>query len=204
MDAGFEGGAEQGDELPPLPEWSEAMHAVDVGSATPLEAFIYANEPAGDSDETHFREQLRAAIKFCLREYGAACRASRAKGEAVYQYRQRAVGGDWIECRSNTEALLEDGATAGCFEFRTLYTEGAGAAADALDAARYRAALQPFATAYAPEAARVAKFYTPRDLEQYGDSFDRNTITPAVTMGDFRRAYEALAARTSPEGAADA
>ncbi len=60
-----------------------------------------------------------------------------------------------------------------------------------------RAALKPFADAYAPEAERVARFYTPDDLAKYGDAFDRNTVTPAVTMGDFRRAYEAFRAPIS-------
>jgi hypothetical protein len=51
-----------------------------------------------------------------------------------------------------------------------------------------RAALKPFADAYRPE------LQTNTDDPRFAEFLDRNTITPSMTMGDFRRAYEALAA----------
>lgn len=65
------------------------------------------------------------------------------------------------------------------------------------------AALRPFAEAYAPEARRMAKYYTDEDLAKYGARMDANTITPSVTMGDFRRAHEAYF-RTVPSPASQA
>lgn len=59
---------------------------------------------------------------------------------------------------------------------------------------RLRAALEPFAAAFAPE--RPA--YAGQDALTI-ESFDRNTITPQVTMGVFRRAWEAMTGRRALE-----
>jgi len=40
-----------------IPSWEEAERAVEGGNPTPLDVFIYENEPAGKNDEL-FREQL--------------------------------------------------------------------------------------------------------------------------------------------------
>ena len=45
-----------------IPTWEEAQECVDAQCASALDIFVYANEPAGDSDETHFRAQLQAVI----------------------------------------------------------------------------------------------------------------------------------------------
>lgn len=55
----------------------------------------------------------------------------------------------------------------------------------AAENARLRDALAPFSLAYRPDAHRDAD---PR-MQAF---LDANQITPNMTMGDFRRAYEAL------------
>ena len=55
-----------------------------------------------------------------------------------------------------------------------------------------RAALRPFADAYAPEADRIEKFFTADDKVKYTAAWDGNTVTPGgINMGHFRHAYEA-------------
>lgn len=57
------------------------------------------------------------------------------------------------------------------------------------DCARLLAALKPFAESYKPEAERLEEFGATAELREF---LDRNRITPPMTMGDFRKAYEAV------------
>ena len=47
-----------------IPTWQEAKEAIESGSCTPLDVFVFDNEPAGDEDEKKFRLELQAAIDF--------------------------------------------------------------------------------------------------------------------------------------------
>ncbi len=51
------------------------------------------------------------------------------------------------------------------------------------------AALEPFATAFKPAAEQLRKYGASDVMLTY---LDRNTVTPTMTMGDFRRAFEAV------------
>jgi hypothetical protein len=53
-----------------LPEWDDCKAAVDAGEATPIQEFIYNNEPAGDRDSRLFRKQLVLMLnQFCEGEW---------------------------------------------------------------------------------------------------------------------------------------
>lgn len=41
-----------------IPTWAEAAEAVRHGQATALDRFIYNNEPAGNDDESKFRDEV--------------------------------------------------------------------------------------------------------------------------------------------------
>ncbi|HXU93374.1 MAG TPA: hypothetical protein VFP33_06930 [Gallionella sp.] len=62
----FEAGYTLIDDGVGLPTFAEAALAVDSDSATPLQQFIYENEPAGEEAEKQFRDGLRAIMS--LRE----------------------------------------------------------------------------------------------------------------------------------------
>ena len=47
-----------------IPTWEEARDAVAFGKATPLEIFIWNNEPAGTKDEQLFRQGLEELIRY--------------------------------------------------------------------------------------------------------------------------------------------
>jgi hypothetical protein len=49
-----------------LPSWRVAKDAVDKEKASPLEQFVYCNEPAGQAQAKEFREHLTIAIKAIL------------------------------------------------------------------------------------------------------------------------------------------
>jgi hypothetical protein len=51
------------------------------------------------------------------------------------------------------------------------------------------AALEPFATAFKPAAEQLRKYGASDVMLTH---LDRNTVTPTMTMGDFRRAFEAV------------
>lgn len=46
-----------------LPTWDETECAVDTDTATPLDFFIYHNEPGGPDDKK-FRQRLKEALNF--------------------------------------------------------------------------------------------------------------------------------------------
>lgn len=46
-----------------IPSWEEAERAVKGGNATPLDEFVYHNEPAGKND-IEFRAQLNALVGY--------------------------------------------------------------------------------------------------------------------------------------------
>lgn len=59
-----------------LPEHEVAMAAVETGTANPIDIFVYNHEPAGDSDEYHFRAQLQSALDYVAApnmEYRTCC-----------------------------------------------------------------------------------------------------------------------------------
>jgi DnaJ-class molecular chaperone len=45
-----------------LPDWEACEAAVDAGTATALERFIYNNEPGGSAQEREFRSGLAAVL----------------------------------------------------------------------------------------------------------------------------------------------
>lgn len=53
-----------------LPTALEALQAVEAGSPTPLESFIYWNEPVGHGQQG-FREKLALALEYVCHEKGA-------------------------------------------------------------------------------------------------------------------------------------
>ena len=56
-----------------IPEWEDAAKAVENGNASPLDLFVYHNEPAGKQD-IEFRKQLTNLVeyleKICLSSNG--------------------------------------------------------------------------------------------------------------------------------------
>lgn len=59
-----------------LPEWDRARAAVacepGAGEATPIDVFLYNNEPAATDDEAEFRYQLQAALNYAAAQRPAA------------------------------------------------------------------------------------------------------------------------------------
>lgn len=47
-----------------IPEWSNAVEAVENGTASPLDLFVYHNEPAGNPQDIEFRNQLQALLEY--------------------------------------------------------------------------------------------------------------------------------------------
>ena len=47
-----------------IPEWSNAVKAVENGTASPLDFFVYQNEPAGNPQDIEFRNQLQALLEY--------------------------------------------------------------------------------------------------------------------------------------------
>jgi hypothetical protein len=56
-----------------LPEYQTVRENVSLGVATPLEIFIYDNEPFEDRDAKLWREQLEAAVRSLAQVEGCAC-----------------------------------------------------------------------------------------------------------------------------------
>jgi hypothetical protein len=98
-----------------LPAWYEVSVKRDEGiELTPLELFIYENEPAGRGQEKEFRQQLSDALSAEL----AALRAQvegLSKDAARYQWIRETLFSDFIgepdECRDANRAwnILESG-----------------------------------------------------------------------------------------------
>lgn len=51
-----------------IPTWSETVARVTEGDATPLDRFVYHNEPTGGDQELEWREQLQDMLDFVLGE----------------------------------------------------------------------------------------------------------------------------------------
>ena len=52
-----------GDKMKELPDWKDCQENIVLQKATPLEKFIYFNEPS-EPDGKEFRRQLLAAVNF--------------------------------------------------------------------------------------------------------------------------------------------
>lgn len=54
-----------------LPEWNYVWGKtkLNVENLNPLEEFIFEQEPGGNEMESNFREGLKGAIEFVLKEY---------------------------------------------------------------------------------------------------------------------------------------
>jgi hypothetical protein len=145
------------------------------------------------SSEPHIWELASEALACAKPAASPAATAAPGDLTPLTRFDFRDIDGD-----NENFVQVEDGNYVLFHEVEKLIASNAGAApADAL------VALKPFAEAYAPEAARMAKFYTDEDIAKYGARLDANTITPSVTMGDFRRAHAVYfaAPSNSPAGA---
>jgi hypothetical protein len=100
--------------------------------AAPVAVSVFDTWPKTDGKSPETR--MDASFQPGREPYSTA--APVADTGAVYQFRQKGCE-EWIECDSNTEAMMEDGPTAGYFEFRTLYTAPATPTATADSAPKF-------------------------------------------------------------------
>jgi hypothetical protein len=47
-----------------IPKWEDAAEAVKNETASPLDLFVYHNEPAGNPQDVEFRNQLQALLVY--------------------------------------------------------------------------------------------------------------------------------------------
>ena len=47
-----------------IPKWEDAAEAVKSETASPLDLFVYNNEPAGNPQDVEFRNQLQALLEY--------------------------------------------------------------------------------------------------------------------------------------------
>ena len=47
-----------------IPTWDEADNKIQAGTATPLDTFVFNNEPAGEGQEKQFRKELQEMINY--------------------------------------------------------------------------------------------------------------------------------------------
>lgn len=47
-----------------IPKWEDAAEAVKNETASPLDLFVYHNEPAGNPQDVEFRNQLQALLEY--------------------------------------------------------------------------------------------------------------------------------------------
>lgn len=47
-----------------IPNWEDAAEAVKSETASPLDLFVYHNEPAGNPQDVEFRNQLQALLDY--------------------------------------------------------------------------------------------------------------------------------------------
>lgn len=142
-------------------------------------------------------EQVReiiAADRRARQGEPVACLRCDGKGQVRAAY----IPGGWAkcgECSDSGRAATKAAAPADeAQQIRQAFLDvpkhyGRAPAEDAREHGELRAALKPFADAYAPEARRHVELGANAELLEF---LDGNRITPAVTMGDFRRAYEAF------------
>lgn len=86
----------QAEEVPKLevPEYADTQRAIEVGVATPLDIFVYHNEPAGDKDELDFRVQLAALVEQAV-AHGQARAYSRPVGGVADLFTCKGKGGEY-------------------------------------------------------------------------------------------------------------
>lgn len=47
-----------------IPKWEDAAEAVKSETASPLDLFVYHNEPAGNPQDVEFRNKLQALLEY--------------------------------------------------------------------------------------------------------------------------------------------
>lgn len=66
-----------------LPTWSKADQSMALGEDTPLDEFIYHNEPAGEKEAAEFRRQLEKLIQYVVENVEPRNPTLRADGTTV-------------------------------------------------------------------------------------------------------------------------